>query len=82
MAKQSSYQAFPLHANTYQGVASGLIFDESMFPNYLLKTLEDTDITIDYAGGQLVLTGIGAGNDFVLPGNIGTITTTGKVLIS
>ena len=82
MAKQSSYQAFPLHANTYQGVASGMSYDREKFPNYLLKTLEDTDITIDYAGGSLVVTSIPAGNDFVLPGNIGTITTTGKVLIS
>ena len=80
--KQSSYQAFPITENTYQGTPTDLVYDRDVYPNFLLKTLGDTDITITFDGGSVVLTGIPAGYDFVLPGSIGTITSTGPVLIS
>ena len=80
--KQSPYQAFPLHNNTYQGIPNGMNYDRDIFYNMLLKTLEVTDISYDYAGGSVSLTAIPANVDFVLPASIGNLTTTGTVLIS
>ena len=80
--KQSSYQAFPITEHTYQGTPSDMVYDREYFPHFLLKTLADTDIIIQHPGGTVVLNGIPAGYDFVLPGSIGTISTTGTVLIS
>ena len=80
--KQSSLQAYPITEQTYQGVPNGMVYDRDKLYNFLLKTLETTDITIEFDNGSVVLTGIPEGYDFVLPGSIGTITTTGKVMIS
>ena len=78
---QAPYQAFPIHSYTYVGVANQVLMDNK--PNYLIHLLEDSDLTIEeIGGGTIVITGLPAGLDLVLPGNTGNVTTTGRVMIS
>ncbi len=78
---QSPYQAFPLHRYTFQGVASAETLDGR--PNYLLHTIEITDITIVFFDTtSITFSGVAAGVDVVLPADTDTVTTTGSVWIS
>ena len=79
--KQSPYQAFPVHQNSFQGTASS----ESLSgrPYKLLHVVTDTDVTVEVVGGgSFTISNLPAGFDIVLPGNTATVTTTGEVIIS
>ena len=78
---QSPYQAFPVHKNTFQGIASAEKMEDR--PNYLLHTNEITDITIEFIDTtSITFGGVAAGMDIVLPADTDSVTTTGSVWIS
>ena len=81
MAMLSPYQAFPIHDFTFQGVATDVQVAEGNKQG-IVHCLADTDITLTTQGGSIVVTGLKAGFDFVVAGNVELITTTGEVLIS
>ena len=80
-AFNSDIQVFPIHEHTLQGVQNGTILDDQHIG--LVHCIEDTDVTFEtVGGGSITITGLPAGFDFRVPGNAGTITTTGSVLVS
>ena len=79
MAMISPYQAFPIHDFTYQGVATDVQLENR---HGIVHCLADTDITLTTQSGSIVVTGLTAGFDFVVAGNVELVTTTGEVLIS
>jgi hypothetical protein len=80
-AFNSSIQVFPIHDHTLQGALSSVPLDDQHIG--VVHCLEDTDVTFSVAGGgSITITGLPAGFDFRVPGNAGTITTTGSILLS
>ncbi|OYT57756.1 MAG: hypothetical protein B6U76_00170 [Desulfurococcales archaeon ex4484_217_2] len=74
-------QVFPIHDYTLVGVQNGTVIDDQHIG--LVHCNEDTNVTIETSdGGSIVISGLSAGFDFKLPGNAGTLTTTGSVILS